>query len=397
MAREQTFPRTEIVSAEPEGRRVVIRWGDDHESRFHAIWLRYGCTCAECGNTASAIRRLRLTDIPPDIAAAAVLDPRGHLRLTWASDGHVSEYDPAWLRAHCYSAPERARRRFRPVLWGPELAEEVPQSDYAKVRADEAERLGMLERLRDYGFVRLRGVPAAAEETEKVAALVGLLRETNYGRVYDLVVKPSPLILGDTGAGLMPHTDEPYRHWPPGITFFHCLAASADGGASIFVDSFRIAEELRAEAPEAFYLLSHAPQRFYRLLDEERDFRTEGRIFSLDFEGNVTGFRLLDRGAAALDLPEPMIEPYFAALRKLLERLYREDQHLHLRLVPGDVLIFNNQRVLHGRTAFDPTKARRHIRSCHVDIDEFHSTLRLLCRRFGRDEAEVTLPAGAAA
>ena len=44
-----------------------------------------------------------------------------------------------------------------------------------------------------------------------------------------------------------------------------------------------------------------------------------------------------------------------------------------------------------------PDQGRRHIRSCHVDIDEFHSTLCLLYRRFGRAEAEVTLPAGAGA
>lgn len=63
--------------------------------------------------------------------------------------------------------------------------------------------------------------------------------------------------------------------------------------------------------------------------------------------------------------------------------------------MPGDVLIFNNQRVMHGRTAFDATAAERHIRSCHVELDEFYSSLHLLYCCSGREEADMVLPAGA--
>lgn len=83
-------------------------------------------------------------------------------------------------------------------------------------------------------------------------------------------------------------------------------------------------------------------------------------------------------------------------MRKLLEIIYDEDEQLRLTLRSGEVLIFNNQRVMHGRTAFDATKALRHLRSCHVDLDEFYSSLRVLYRRFGREEADLNLPYGAA-
>jgi hypothetical protein len=59
------------------------------------------------------------------------------------------------------------------------------------------------------------------------------------------------------------------------------------------------------------------------------------------------------------------------------------------------MLVFNNQRLLHGRTAFDPTKSHRHVRSCNVDLDEFYSSLRVAYRELGREEAYMWLAQGA--
>ncbi len=93
-------------------------------------------------------------------------------------------------------------------------------------------------------------------------------------------------------------------------------------------------------------------------------------------------------------MPEDMIEPYFAALRGLLEITYDEDEQLVLPLEVGDVLIFNNQRVMHGRTAFDRGEGGRHLRTCSVDLDEFHARLRMLSRRLGSGSLDVAMPAG---
>lgn len=396
--------RTTISAVTMADGRVGVAWGDGHESRFHGVWLRYNCACGDCGQTTSGIRTLRLTDVPPGIAAdQAEVDGEGRLALVWP-DGHHTAYEPDWLRAHCYTASEREERRFKPILWGPALAGAPPACDYVDVMAHESEHLRLLEHLRDYGFVHLRGVSTATADFEKVCDLVGVVRVTNYGGSYDFIAKPSPLVQGDTGSKLEPHTDEPYRYWPPAITFFHVLTASAGGGgASILVDGFRVGDILRQRDPAAFDLLSRAPQTYRRDLasdrveSEVREFRCDARVFSLDFEGNLAGFRLLDRGAGPLDLPEAMIEPYFDALRGLLEILYDEAEQLSLPLATGDVLIFNNQRVLHGRTAFDRGESGRHLRTCHVDLDEFHSRLRVLSRRLGRDGADMTLPAGAMA
>ena len=51
------------------------------------------------------------------------------------------------------------------------------------------------------------------------------------------------------------------------------------------------------------------------------------------------------------------------------------------RNVPGDMVCFNQRRMLHGRTAFslsDATNATRHFQGCYVNIDDYLSKLRVL-------------------
>ena len=115
-------PRFAITGVDNCGDHVVVRWGDGHESRYHAVWLRHACRCEGCGTYLSGIRSLRLTEIPDDITAAGVRRERdGGVAVTWSNDGHRSRFDPAWLRARCSSAAERARRRWKAVLWGKEI------------------------------------------------------------------------------------------------------------------------------------------------------------------------------------------------------------------------------------------------------------------------------------
>lgn len=389
-------PRTTIVELGHEGRRLVVHWGDGHTSRFPAIALRATCRCEACGTYETALRPLRLTDIPAGIAIAdARLEEDGTVAVTFTGDGHESRFAADWLRATCTAPQERARRRWRPVLWGKAIEADPPTVDYASCKADEAARFVFLEALRDYGFVRVRGVPTDPEATPDIAALAGPLLVTNYGSVYDIKVSATPLVYGDTNVALAPHTDEPYRQSTPSVTCFHFVRAAADGGESTLTDAFRVGAELRAADPEAFRRLAHHRFTFHRRLHrQDKDFRMMAPLFSLDDEGEIAGFRLLDRAVGPLDLPEDEIEPTHAALRALLERLYDPANQAVMPMKSGEALFFNNQRLLHGRATFG-NDSGRHMRTCHVDIDEFKSSLRRVAARLGRDSVDMVLPQGA--
>jgi gamma-butyrobetaine dioxygenase len=48
--------------------------------------------------------------------------------------------------------------------------------------------------------------------------------------------------------------------------------------------------------------------------------------------------------------------------------------------VPGDAVIFDNRRMLHARSAYDPTAGMRRLRGCYFDPDDLRSTVRVLTR-----------------
>ncbi|NET08986.1 MAG: hypothetical protein F6K16_30650, partial [Symploca sp. SIO2B6] len=285
------------------------------------------------------------------------------------------------------STTERENRLHTPILWDREIATNLPLLAYEEVKSGDIGKLQMLESLRDYGICFLKNVPPRLGELESVAQLLGPIVESNYGRVFDIVITPeeSRTSVANSGRRLMPHTDDAYQDAPPGIIFFHCLIASNDGsGQSIFVDGFELLQRLRQEDPEGFKLLSKYELCFRKRYDARIDMQTCEPIIHLDSRGNLKRVRISNLFAAPLDMPEEVIEPFYAAYRKLM-RLYADNRYwLQLQLQPGELVVFDNYRILHGRTEIEMTNQCRHLRHCCVARDYLHSQLRLLTHRLER-------------
>jgi gamma-butyrobetaine dioxygenase len=385
-----------IAEATGSNRSIEIVWRDGHRSRYPAFWLRDNCRCHLCGDPAIGKRRLRIGGLPPDLAPAKVtLSPDGGLTIEWAPDGHVSRYEAGWLREHSLSVADRLSRRHRALLWDGSIAQRLPDADAAQVAADPQARLDLYRKVRDYGIALVRNLTPELGALEKFAALFGPLVETNFGRVFEILWTSEQKSIANSTEPLMPHTDEPYRYSPPGIILFHCMDASADGGGvSIFVDGFGVAEALRQAEPKMFELLSRVRVPYRRHYAGEVDVQTAAPLISVDPDGNIEGVRFNDRVMAPLDLDAGEIEAFYTAFRLLSELYYDERRWCLVPLRPGELMIFDNHRVLHGRTAFSADIRRRHLRQCHVDRTEFHSRLRILARKLGSDEAELRLAAG---
>ena len=50
------------------------------------------------------------------------------------------------------------------------------------------------------------------------------------------------------------------------------------------------------------------------------------------------------------------------------------------------MMIFDNQRVIQGRTHYDDTSGARHLRTMETSREEFHNRLRLLMIKLNRPE-----------
>ena len=375
-------------------RILSITWSDGATNAYHYIWLRHSARCADGMPNDTRVK----IDLVPDDPETLVVDrchlTQGRLEIVWGDRELTTSHDLEALRRMAYDAEARATRKHLPCRWDRDNAGEIPVFDHADLETDET-RLQLMLALCDYGLARVTGVPAEAGSLLSVAELFGPIHVNNYGRVFDVRSDANLNLGSNTGHFLPPHTDESYRHDAPGISFFHCLEAAPEGGASILVDGFHAAQILREQHPDSFELLTRVPVFFQRYALPDEDMRSHTRMLVTDIDGDVVGVRWTDRTLPPQDLPAHYVEPVYRAIRRLWTII--NDDALQFRYVmrPGDLHLFDNHRVLHGRLAFDPASGSRHLQQCSVNRDEFHNRLRILAARANNPAADWVLAGGA--
>ena len=318
--------------------------------------------------------------MPRDLDAASVsITDEGGLRVQWRPGDHVSQYDPDWLRGHRGGVDDSAHCSPSLATWGAELSRAMPGADYDAVVGNDAALLEWFRLLRDTGVAVLRGTPREPLSVLALAGLVGPARATNFGEHFDVISKPEPNSNAYTALGLLCHTDLPNWERPPDYQLLHCLENDANGGDSILVDGFLAAEELRRKEPAAYRLLTRFPIDF-RFQDNESDIRFRAPTIGLDEAGAVTEVRFNFAVMDAISAPPDRIGPLCRALRAFALVIRDPSLECHYRLSPGELLVFDNRRVLHGRAAFDPSTGRRHLQGCYVDRDQLLSRIRVLER-----------------
>ena len=378
----------------PRQRKLEISWPGSDSSAYHYVWLRHDARCAEPGADDTTVKLDLLPEQPETLAIDAVEIDGDVLRITWQDSAMPTEHSLARLQASAYDAGARRRRKHQPLLWSGKTAESIPCFSHAQLQSGTG-RLDLLLAVRDYGVARLHDVPAVPGSIASVAEIFGPVHVNNYGRVFDVKSDGQRGLGSNTGAGLPPHTDESYRHDAPGISFFHCLQASVSGGESTLVDGFEAARILRRDDPEAFALLARVPVFFQRRVLPQDDLRSHARILVTDVDGDLVGLRWTDRTLPPQDLPDELVEPMYRAMRRFWEIINREELQYCYCMSPGDLHIFDNHRVLHGRQAFSADSGARHLQQCSVNRDEFHNTLRVLASKLGHPAAELVMAGGA--
>tara|TARA_B100000809_G_C15053824_1_gene499935 strand:+ start:170 stop:1318 length:1149 start_codon:yes stop_codon:yes gene_type:complete len=365
------------IATGPRG--ITIDWDDGHVSEFHFSWLRDNCRCSACWHPQAQERLFDALAITSELIPSAVRkDSEGTVIIDW--DGHESIYDPTWLRQHCYSASERARRLVAPTLWNSTLAANPPKVSYESIMSGDAGLANWLKLISEYGFALMHGGPAMPGEIANVVQKIANLRATNYEPVYDVQSKPDPNSIAYTAVELKPHNDLTNRFASGVIQFLYCIESTATGGDSILVDGFSAAHEFRRRDADGFSLLTSTPLDF-RFQDQTTDIQNKAPIIALDLEGNIFQIRYNHALLGPLDVASELVEPIYAAYRTFTHIVRDPDFQLNLRLDPGDMMAFNNLRVLHGRGSFNPQSGRRHLQGCYVDIEDFQSRLKVLQRQ----------------
>ena len=389
----------DIQTIEQADSSIHVVWADGHRSQYHHIWLRHQCECRECGTPMDGLRNAWILDIPEKPEIEELTSGPDGVRITWADNHHQSVYSPQWLRRHCYDPQSRAARRHRVTNWDTRIQDHIPAFEFPEARRSAEIHLKVLETVRDYGFCLLETLDTRLQGIRDAAHLFGPVRITHFG-ISEITEKSAQYNVGDSGRALLPHMDETYRISSVGITVLQMVTSSESGGHSTLVDGFNAVRRLRETSPDAFDLLSTVPVTFRRrhtgktLDGKPRLLVSRTPLIKLDENNEVVGVRINERHIAPLDVEGHLVEPFYRAIRDLLQITYDPGLRIEIPLKSGQGLVFDNQRVLHGRTAFVRGKKPRHARTCTVNTEEFHSTLRLRQLEFDLPESDQVLYQG---
>jgi len=362
-----------IVAGE---RALQISWTDGQRSTFHYFWLRDNCP--QLRHASTNHRVIETSSLPADVRPArAEISAAGELCIVWQHDNHESRFAPAWLRAYDYSNHAQRPRR-PPILWDAAIGEQLPKVSYPELLQDSAIKRAYLAQFRDCGIGILTDVPTMPGTVLEVARQFGEVRSTGWGTVFDVKTMENANSVAYTNLPLVTHTDEAYRNPTPTIQLQHFLQADPHGGASTLVDGFKLAADLRAQAPEQFKLLASVLLHFH-FRDATAELENEGPVIELNRRGEVSGIRYSNHSVQPFLLPADEMEAYYAAYRSFGAMRESDQYQLRIKMQSGELYMVDNTRVLHGRTGFSSNGAR-HLQSCYIERDELLSRLAVLCR-----------------
>ncbi|PVA05984.1 2-trimethylaminoethylphosphonate dioxygenase [Thalassorhabdomicrobium marinisediminis] len=345
--------------------------------RFHAIWLRDNASDPETRAPGNNQRLIALRDIPADTRIAHADVSGNTLSVTFVPEDKTVAFDLAWLDAHAYD-----RDHSQPRGWvGPEiepwdsgLMDRVPTGDFAALSQENAALQDWLGQVTRYGFGKVVNGPVEEGALFKIVDLFGHVRETNYGRLFEVRTEVNPTNLAFTGLGLQAHTDNPYRDPVPTVQVLYCLESSAAGGENMVVDGFAAARRLRKENPAYFDVLADHCARFEYAGEAGVCLTSRRPMIELAPDGELIGVRFNNRSLAAVtDVPFDKMATYYAAYRRLGEIIDDEAMEVTFRLNPGEAFVVDNTRVLHARKGYSGS-GTRWLQGCYADMDGLRST-----------------------
>lgn len=378
------------------------------------------------------------TPPPPPAASEASADASNPNAAAAQPAGpqHPSLYPWRWLMRNSYSpvlsdpvtasSDDTGLKGIEKVLWGKGIGSAPPTVKFDEVMQSEEGVLKWVTKIAQYGFAFVSGVPPTPTDTEALIRRIAFIRETHYGGFWDFT---SDLAHGDTAytdLALQAHTDTTYFTDPAGLQMFHLLSHTASktapakssssnssssssssnstssssnasstatkgptGGESLLVDGFLAAAVLKDVHPEAYETLSRVRIRTHSAGDETTMIRPllDGGYPILQHDESTGELVLVrynndDRSVLRIDADE--VEPFYDALRKWNEILTNPEGEYWVQLKPGTALIFDNYRVLHGRSAF---VGNRRLCGAYVNHDDYRSRLAVLRAQFSENRS----------
>lgn len=98
---------------------------------------------------------------------------------------------------------------------------------------------------------------------------------------------------------------------------------------------------------------------------------SDGRVMRINYNNATRD--------SVLDMPVHQVQPFYSSLKAFVELLSRPENMFTYQMEPGDLVTFDNWRLLHGRKSYlSRGQNTRHLEGAYLDWDEVMSRLRIL-------------------
>jgi gamma-butyrobetaine dioxygenase len=309
------------------------------------------------------------------------INKEGKLEIDWSEGNHTSYYDQEWLRKNCYTINNKKKYVSPYQLWDSSLQKNLKSIsiDHDEIISSDEGLIKWLELLHYKGIAIVKNTPTEKESAFPVLNRISHTRETFFKTPFEVVNIPKPNNSAYTAHGLRNHMDLPWFENPPGYQFLHCLINDAKGGDSSAVDAFAVADYLRKNEKEIFDTLVNVPLKF-----RDKDYTQESHrsffapAIALTKDSDYHDIRFSVATMDTLDCHPDVMDKVYKAHHRFGNLLHDDKFQIKFRLEPGDIFSFNNRRLLHGRTEFDPNSGHRHLQGYYMDRDEIIGRLNYL-------------------
>ena len=371
------FTSVKVINS---GKAILLSRKFGNSLRYHSTWLLDNSLDDKTRDKKNGQRLITVNDIPiKTYVKSAFLNKKGkEIILNFLPQKKKIKFSTKWLEDNAYDKEQVGSKVWLdPSLktWSKKTLKHIPVINYKTAKSNKKLLLKWLESFNSLGFAKITECGKKNGTVLKIAKLFGYVRETNYGKYFNVKSKTNAVNLAFTNLGLQAHTDNPYRDPVPTIQILHCMKNSTKGGATKVIDGFKAAVLLKNKNRKHFNLLSKYCSRFEFKGKKNVHLKSRFPMIELSPDNELRAIHFNNRSIAPItDVPYKEMLNYYEAYRKFSKIIDDPKMAISFKLRPGEAFLVDNTRVLHARTAY-LNAGTRWLQGCYADKDSLLSNI----------------------
>ncbi|KAF4340636.1 tRNA-splicing endonuclease beta chain [Fusarium beomiforme] len=354
-------------------------------TRLDATILRDSCTCTTCVDPASGQKSFATTAVPSDIAIDSIRTTSNGVGISFKNDMYKdhemilpwSVVDKALGQVPAEKMPYPRQDAVYPktgrTFWDKAtIKQRVRKIDYHEfMKGDDAFWHTLLD-LSNLGLVFLKNVPHDEKSIVSITTRIANIKETFYGRTFDVRAKPDAENVAYTSGYLGLHQDLLYLESPPAIQLLHCMENSCNGGESLFSDGLFAGKLLWLQKSPTVKNLARVKIP-YHYEKHGYFYRQQRSLFDVGPDGNLAAVYWSPPFQNQFQVPAVDARAWLEPAQLFDGLINDPDAMFEMKMKPGECVLFDNLRVMHGRNQFDVGGGSRWLRGAYIAREDLVS------------------------